>query len=144
LFLGDDAVGAIGATGSFPISQDQRNTAHARVRYQVVPRIWFAMAGNYGSGLPVDFQGDPATALAEYGQRIFDRVNFAAGRIRPSFSLDASAGFDVWKKERKSVKFQADVMNLTDRLNVINFAGLFSGTALAAPRSFGLRLTGEF
>ena len=42
------------------------------------------------------------------------------------------------------MKFQADVMNLTDRLNVINFAGLFSGTAIAAPRSFGLRLTGEF
>ena len=144
LFLGDDAVGAIGATGSFPISQDQRNTAHARVRYQVTPRVWFAMAGNYGSGLPVDFQGDPATALAEYGQRIFDRVNFSAGRVRPSFSLDASLGCDVWKKERKSVKFQADIMNLTDRLNVINFAGLFSGTALAVPRSYGLRLTGEF
>jgi hypothetical protein len=26
--------------------------------------------------------------------------------------------------------------NLTDRLNVINFAGLFAGTALALPRSF--------
>jgi hypothetical protein len=40
--------------------------------------------------------------------------------------------------------FQADVTNLTDRFNVINFAGLFSGTALAVPRSYGLRLTGEF
>ena len=35
-------------------------------------------------------------------------------------------------------------MNLTDRLNVIDFAGLFSGTALAAPRSFGLRLSADF
>jgi hypothetical protein len=42
------------------------------------------------------------------------------------------------------VKLQADVMNLTDRLNVINFAGLFSGTAVGSPRSFGLRLTAEF
>jgi hypothetical protein len=33
---------------------------------------------------------------------------------------------------------------LTDRLNVINFAGLFSGTAIAAPRSFSLRLMIEF
>jgi hypothetical protein len=39
---------------------------------------------------------------------------------------------------------QGDVMNLTNRLNVINFAGLFSGTAIAAPRSFSLRLTTEF
>jgi hypothetical protein len=29
---------------------------------------------------------------------------------------------------------------LTDRLNVINFASLFSGTALAAPRMWQLRV----
>jgi len=42
------------------------------------------------------------------------------------------------------VRFQADLRNLADRLNVINFAGLFSGTALAAPRSASARLTAEF
>ena len=31
-----------------------------------------------------------------------------------------------------------------DRLNVINFAGLFSGTAIAASRSVAARLTAEF
>jgi hypothetical protein len=35
-------------------------------------------------------------------------------------------------------------VNLTDRLNVINFAGLFSGTALAPPRSFGVRVQFDF
>jgi outer membrane cobalamin receptor len=144
LFLGDDAAGALALTGSFPITQDQRNTARARFRYQAAPRVWFAMAGFYGSGLPVEFNGEPATALEQYGEHIFDRINFAAGRVRPSFSLDASVGADVWKHEKKTLKFQADVMNLTDRFNVINFAGLFSGTALAAPRSFALRLTGDF
>ena len=148
LFLGDDAVGALGAAGGFPISQDQRNTARTRFRYQAAPRLWVAAGGTYGSGLPVEFAGDPATALEQYGQRIVDRVNFSAGRVRPSFSLDASVGIDVWNhektREKNSVKFQADVMNLTNRLNVINFAGLFSGTAIAAPRSFGLRLTAEF
>jgi hypothetical protein len=39
---------------------------------------------------------------------------------------------------------QADVRNLTDRLNVINFAGLFSGTALAAPRSGAVRVRADF
>ena len=29
---------------------------------------------------------------------------------------------------KRSLRVQADVRNLTDRLNVINFAGLFSGT----------------
>jgi hypothetical protein len=39
---------------------------------------------------------------------------------------------------------RAEFMNVTDRLNVINFAGLFSGTALAAPRSASVRLQYEF
>ena len=144
LFLGDNAVGALGATGAFPITQDQRNTVRARFRYQVIPRAWVAFGGGYNSGLPVEFNGDPATALAQYGPGIVGQVNFDRGRVLPSYSLDASVGVDVWQREKKSLKFQADVMNLTDRLNVIDFAGLFSGTAIAAPRSFGLRLTAEF
>jgi len=49
---------------------------------------------------------------------------------------------DLAKSRRREVRLQADVRNLTNRLDVINFAGLFSGTALAAPRSIsvGLRL----
>jgi hypothetical protein len=35
-------------------------------------------------------------------------------------------------------------MSPTNRLNVTDFAGLFSGTALAAPRTSGLRLTTAF
>jgi hypothetical protein len=35
-------------------------------------------------------------------------------------------------------------VNLTDRLNVLNFAGLFSGTALAPPRRLGVRAQVEF
>ena len=67
------------------------------------------------------------------------RVNFERGRVRPSFSLDASIGADVWKKERRSLRIQVDVVNLTDRLNVINFAGVFSGTALAQPLGVSAR-----
>jgi hypothetical protein len=42
------------------------------------------------------------------------------------------------------VRVQADVRNLTNRLNVINFAGLFSGTAVGQPRSVAVRLKAEF
>jgi hypothetical protein len=38
------------------------------------------------------------------------------------------------------VRLQADALNLTNRLNVINFASLFSGTALAAPRMLTVRI----
>src|SRR6202163_628486 len=53
LFLGDKAANA-SDTSKFPISQDQRNTVRARVRFQAVPRLWFAASAGYGSGLPVN------------------------------------------------------------------------------------------
>jgi len=75
---------------------------------------------------------------------VVNRVNFSRGRVRPSFSLDASVGADLWVHEKRSVRLQADAINLTDRLNVINFAGLLSGTALGAPRSLAIRLQTEW
>jgi hypothetical protein len=72
-----------------------------------------------------------------------DRVDLARGRVRPSSSIDLSAGFAV-KTGKRSLRLQADAINVTDRLNVINFAGLFSGTAIAPPRSFALRLDAGF
>jgi len=143
LLLGDEAAGVLDA-GSFPISQDQRNTVQARFRYQVAKRLWVAFGGGYGSGLPVEFDGTLTDAIAQYGGRIIDRVNFDRGRVRPSLSLSASAGATLWQRERQRLRFEADVQNLTDRLNVINFAGLFSGTALAPPRSAFMRLSAEF
>jgi outer membrane receptor for Fe3+-dicitrate len=99
----------------------------------------------YGSGLPVQIDQENAGDLtAQYGSRILDRVNFARGRVRPSFTINAATGIDLWRHEKRSVTFQADVMNLADRVNVINFAGLFSGTAIAPPRSFGVRMRAEF
>jgi hypothetical protein len=144
LLLGDDASTLLESTDHFPITQDQRNTVRARVSYQVLPRAWVALAASYGSGLPVEFVGGREQAIAQYGQRIVDRVDFARGRVRPSMSLDASTGLVVAKSKKYSLRVQADALNLTDRLNVIDFAGLFSGTALAPPRSFALRLQAEF
>lgn len=146
LFLGDNAVGAVGAAGSFPISQDQRNTARARLRYQVLPRLWVAAIGTYGSGLPVDIEGNPdiPALVSQYGPRMIGRVNFSTGRVRPNFSLDASLGADLWKQDKRSLRLQVAAENLSNRLNVINFAGLFSGTAVALPRSGNVRLQYEF
>jgi outer membrane cobalamin receptor len=144
LFLGDDASTMLNATDRFPTTQDQRNTVRSRVRYQLTPRAWVSMGGSYGSGLPVEFNGTRDDAIAQYGARIVDRLNLERGRVRPSFSLDASAGVDLWKNDRRTVRVQADAANLTNRLNVINFAGLFSGTAIAPPRSYSVRLAFEF
>ena len=144
LLLGADVMGATANTGRFPISQDQRNTGRARVRYQPHPRLWLAFGGDYGSGLPTEFSGTPLEVIAQYGQAILDRLNLVRGRVRPSLALDASAGVGLWRRDNLAVRFQADIQNLNNRLNVINFAGLFSGTAIAPSRSYALRLQTDF
>jgi outer membrane receptor protein involved in Fe transport len=144
LLLGEDATTAIESRDRFPISQDQRHTLRTRVSYQVSPRAWLALASSYGSGLPVEFDGDRQDAVEQFGQRIVDRVEFERGRVRPSVSIDASASFVVRRTDKQRLRIQADLLNLMNRLNVINFAGLFSGTALAPPRSFAVRMQAEF
>jgi hypothetical protein len=142
LFLGANAVMPI--TGHFPDSQDQRNTIRGRLRYQVAPRFWIAGGIQFDSGLPFDFDGDPATVLAEYGQQVLNRINFQRGRIYPAFQLSASAGADVYKSERLNMRLQVDGQNLNNVFNVLDFGGLFSGNAIGPSRSFALRLTTTF
>jgi hypothetical protein len=145
LFLGDDATQAeVQLTGHFPDSQDQRNTVRGRLRYQVKQRFWLAGGIQYDTGLPFEFDGDPSEVLLEYGQQVLNRINFARGRIYPSFQVNASAGADVYKSDRMNVRFQIDGENLTNVLDVIDFGGLFSGNAIGPSRSFAMRLTTNF
>ncbi len=145
LFLGQDAVSASTQfTGHFPDSQDQRNTVRMRLRYQLISRLWIAGGAEYGSGLPFDFAGTYQEALAEYGQAMVDRINFARGRVKPSLAVDSAIGANLYKNDRVSMRLQADAQNLNNRLNVIDFGGLFSGNAIAPPRSYALRLQTTF
>jgi len=64
--------------------------------------------------------------------------------VAPNFSLGAAAGWEVYRKEQRSVGLQVQGENLADRVNVLNFAGLFSGTAVTAPRSVSGRLRLSF
>jgi hypothetical protein len=144
LFLGSDAANALTDTSKFAVTQDQRNSLRARVRFQAPRHAWLAMGAQYGSGLPADIgNAKPGDLLAAYGQQILDRVDFSRGRVKPNFSVDLAAGAKIYRKEQRSAALQIQVANLTNRLNVINFASLFSGTALGEPRSVSaiLRLT---
>jgi len=58
--------------------------------------------------------------------------------------VGASMGADLHKSDHLSVTLQADFQNLNNRLNVIDFGGLFSGNAIAPPRSYSLRLQTTF
>jgi hypothetical protein len=158
----------------FAISQDQRNTVAAQIRFEPHRRVWFMAGARYGSGLPVELEGDddddddemeeepPGQEdpddddeddgddddddddLQPIPQAILDKVNFDRGRVRPNFSLDFSVGVRAWERNDRSLTLQFDLRNATDRLNVINFSGLFSGTALAPGRQATVQMKLRF
>ena len=72
------------------------------------------------------------------------RINFERGRTRPLLAVNASLGADIYKAEKMNMRFQVDGINLNNRLNVIDFGGLFSGNAIGPARSWFLRLTTNF
>ena len=145
LFLGEEGAAVLESSERLPSSQDQRHTLRGRLAYQFDRRGWVALAGAYGSGLPFeDFDGDSAGATAQFGPRVVERVDFETGRVKASWSFDASAGAVLAQTAARSLRLQVEVRNLTNRLNVINFAGLFSGTAIAPPRGLSIRLAADF
>jgi hypothetical protein len=106
--------------------------------------LWVAGGADYGSGLPFDFDGTAQQVLAEYGQAVLDRINLNSGRIKSTLAVNTSLGAEIYKREKILVNLQADAENLNNRLNVIDFGGLFSGNAIAPPRSYFLRLAASF
>ncbi len=146
------------AAVEFPISQDQRNTLAAQVRFEPHRRVWLMAGVRYGSGLPVELDDDDdddddddedAGGEEEGGEQpipreILDKINFERGRVRPNLSLDFSVGFRVWERAERSFTLQFDLRNAADRLNVINFSGLFSGTALAPGRQAAVQMKLRF
>jgi hypothetical protein len=147
LFIGSEAGAAVTETEKFAVTQDQRNTVRASVRTQIAKRVWAAASAGYGSGLPVEIDLssiDTGFLLAQYGSQILSRVNFDRGRLRPNFTLNAAAGIELYRKESRILTMHIAADNLTDRINVLNFAGLFSGTAVAAPRSASAHLRFAF
>ena len=145
LFLGSEASDALNdLMGRFWISQDQRNTVRTRVRYRFTDRLWAGFGLQYGSGLPFEYTGTEEEAVETYGEAVVDRINFEKGRVRPSLIIGASVGAEIWRRDRLNVRFQVDAFNMNNQLDVIDFAGLFSGNAIGPPRSFALRLTTSF
>ena len=145
LFLGDDAAAALSQlTGHFPDTQDQRNTVRARARYQIAPRLWLALGTDYNSGLPFEPNLTAQQYATEYGQGVIDHLNFNRNRIRPDFTQNLSVGVDVFKRDNVAVRFQGDVANLSNTLELLDFGGLFSGNAIGPARQYTLRLATKF
>jgi len=82
--------------------------------------------------------------VAHFGSAVVDRVDLEGGRVRPNVAIDWGAGVELWRREKRRIELRAEIANLTNRLNVVNFTGLFSGTAVAPPRSANVRVRLEF
>lgn len=57
-----------------------------------------------------------------------NQLNFHRGCILPLMTYNASASADLYKREKLSVRLQADGENLSNKIQVIDFGGLFQAT----------------
>jgi hypothetical protein len=145
LFLGDDAADALTqTTGHFPDSQDQRQTIRARAHYQIAPRLWVAVGADYNSGLPFEADLTPQQYATEYGQVVITHLNFNRQRVSPYFTQNLTLGADLLKREKFTTRFQGDIANVGNALEVIDFGGLFSGNAIGPGRQFTFRVLTTF
>jgi hypothetical protein len=146
LFIGGDVSGLLESHEQFDLSQDQRHTVRGRVRTGIGRRGWLTGVMRFDSGLPVelDDETDEDVVTTQYGAAIAARVDFERERVTPSLALDLSGGVRLLGSGAGGLRLQADVFNVLDRLNVINVAGLLSGTAIAPRRSFAIRVQAEF
>ena len=145
LFLGDDASDALTqTTGHFPDSQDQRNTVRARAFYQAASRLWFALGCDYNTGLPFEPNLTPQQYVTEYGQVVINHLNFDRNRINPYFTQNLTVGADLLKREKFTTRFQGDIANVSNTLELIDFGGLFSGNAIGPGRQYTFRILTTF
>ena len=75
---------------------------------------------------------------------VINHLNFNRGRIDPYFTQNASVSADLYQRDKLTVRLQADVENLSNTLEVIDFGGLFSGNALGPSRQYSFRLVTTF
>lgn len=141
LFLGGDAISAATqVTGHSPDSQDQRNTVRDRIRFEAAKRLWFALGSDYNSGLPFEANQTVQQDAAEYGQAVVNHLNFDRGRIHPFFTQNATVSADLYQRDKLSVRLQADGEDLSNKMQVVDFGGLFSGNSIGPGREYMLRL----
>jgi len=143
LFLGSEIeLGEVGH--EITITQDQRHTIRGRISARLPANGWMALSGTFDSGLPFEDEGEALEDGQEFSQRILERVNLETGRVRSATVLDFAAGWRLKPMGGTRIHVQGGIRNVTDTLRVINFAGVLSGTALAAPRTFTMRVRVEF
>ena len=102
------------------------------------------MGADYNSGLPFEPDLSPQQYALQYGHVMINRLNFVRDCIHVYFTQNVSVGADLYQREKRSVRWQADATNLSNTLEVVDFGGLFSGNALGPSRQYTFRLVTTF
>src|SRR5580704_9662619 len=92
-----------------------------------------AVGADYNRGLPFEPDLSPQQYARQYGQVMINQLNFVRDRIHPYFTQNASVGADLYQREKRSVRLQADATNLSNTLEVIDSEACSPATH-SAPR----------
>jgi outer membrane receptor protein involved in Fe transport len=148
LFLGESAESLEDPGLRFANDHDQRNSAQFQVNYSHQKSGLYAFfGGRYDSGYPTDVE--PGTTLAQFtadgfDPRLYPKIDFERGRVRPRTVLNFSVGADLFRKEHTTLNVQFDVQNLANKLFLYNFESVFSGTHVGFPRLVSGRIALRF
>lgn len=124
--------------------EDNGSTADPREQVYAGKRpepCWFPLLASRVSFRQAHFQKGAWSGCGR--QSRIERSSMKMTNSTITASISALRARHAQQAVRRS-SFQTTGQNLTGRLNVINFAGLFSGTGIAPPRSVNARLRYDF
>ena len=127
------------AEGEVPITQDQRHTVRGQLRYTMNDRFWLAERVRYGSGLPVELEGevDKEELEAQFGADTVAQVDFESGRVRSNLALDLGAGVEPlaqWSQRRLNAARRGGERHQSPERDQLRGAVLGDGARCAAQR----------
>src|SRR5216110_344690 len=126
-----------GASGS---PRTSATPVRTRLRYQIVSRVWVAGGAEYDSGLPFRVRGDPGGC-----DRTVRSGDCRSSEFRPvprqTQSVARCRSRSGFVEDGQIHCAAAGAEHINNRFNLLDFASLFSGTAIEPPRSYALRLT---
>ncbi len=147
LFLGDEAAQAVSATsGVFPVSQDQRKILCGPVTGTRSLRAYGPRSEAPTTAACRWISTELTPRQPPSMAKIFWIASISPITARATWIHAESVGRSNSPQAGKvgSLRFQADVINVTNQLNVINFAGLFSGTGAGGAAKRGRTFTFRF
>ena len=146
LFLGDDAGDAVSQNtrGIFPIRRTSATRCAPAFNISFCRASGLPPGRSMGRGCRLSIREVKRMLWRNMVPQVVSRVNFARGRVRPALAVNSSLSIDVYRSEKINARFQVDGDNLNNRLNVLDFGGLFSGNAIAPGRSVISRLNIAF